>query len=345
MKKYIGILSLSIIATIIVGSIIAMTHISQMKKNSERVRIISDKELSQKEEDKKPIKLELKDAKTLDQAVAASDRVNVIVAGIDGERTDTLILASYDLTYSILDIMSIPRDTYIEVPGYKRADQHKINAVYGMGKKDGGMNGVKAQVAQLLGIPIHYYVKVDYKGVEDVVGVLGGVEVNITQKMDYDDPTASPPLHIHFDKGTYNLKGKDAVRYLRWRKNNDGSGGGSDLSRNARQIDFAKKMIKKSISSFNIINVVNTAFRYVDTDISFENAAYYATTLRNFNIDNNLYIHTFPGDSKLSTLSYFIHDAEASEKLMYDIYMSGYTIEENKKKDKEDKETNTQNTN
>lgn len=337
MKKYIGILSLSIIITIIIGSILAMTHISNMKKNSARVSIISEKELEKKEEEKKPIKLELKDAKTLSEAVAASDRINIVVAGTDGERTDTLIWASYDLTYSQLDIMSIPRDTYIEIPGYTRADHHKINAVYGLGKKDGGMNGVKAQVAQVLGVPIHYYVKIDYKGVEDVVGVLGGIEVEIKQRMQYDDPTSKPPLHIHFEKGKYNLRGKDAVKYLRWRKNNDGSGGGSDLSRNARQIDFAKKMIKKSLTSFNIINVVNTAFRYVDTDISFDNAAYYATTLRSFKPDEKLTVHTLPGNAKFSTLSYFIHDPEETEKLMFDIYLSGYN---KKQENSEAKENN-----
>lgn len=322
--KYLKILIISIATTFLLGSVFAFVYIgnmkSGMKDNSPNNPLNSDLQA----ENKEILKMELKDAKTLKEAIAASDRLNTIVVGTDGERTDTIILFSYDVTYKMLDVMSIPRDTYIEILGHKRADQHKINAVYGMGSKDGGMTGVKAQVSQILGIPIHYYVMADYKGVQNVVDIIGGVEVDVKERMFYDDPTASPPLHIYFEPGSHNLTGSKVIEYLRWRKNNDGSGGGSDLDRNARQTDFVKRAVSKSVTSLNIINVVNAALKFIETDMSVDDMLYYATTLVGFDMNRNFKTHTLPGYEKMTKLSYFFHDIEETQNLMYEIYMSGY---------------------
>lgn len=320
--KYLKVLLISIAATFLVGSVAVFAYIGNLRSESNRVSHIMDSEFNTGK--KESIKLELKDAKNLKEAIATSDRINIIAVGTDGERTDTIMLFSYDTNYKVIDIMSVPRDTYIEIPGYKRADQHKINAVYGMGKQDGGMVGVKTQVSQILGVPIHYYVMVDYRGIKNVVDVVGGVEVVIKEKMFYDDPTAEPPLHIYFEPGTYNLTGNKVIEYLRWRKNNDGSGGGSDLDRNSRQIEFVKNLAYKSIASLNIVNVANTASKFVETDISTDDMLYFATTLVGFDIKNRLRTHTLPGREKMTKLSYYFHDVEATQKLMYDIYMSGY---------------------
>lgn len=320
--KYLKVLLISIAATFLLGSIIAFAYIGSLRAGADKVTHIVDSEFGTNK--KESIKLELKDAKNLKEAIATSDRVNIIAVGSDGERTDTIILFSYDIKYKIIDIMSVPRDTYIEIPGYKRPDQHKINAVYGMGKRDGGMVGVKTQVSQILGIPIHYYVMVDYRGIKNVVDVIGGVEVKVKEKMFYDDPTATPPLHIYFEPGTYNLTGNKVIEYLRWRKNNDGSGGGSDLDRNSRQIEFVKNLAYKSIASLNIVNVVNTASKFVETDISGDDMLYFATTLVGFDMKNQFRTHTLPGQEKMTKLSYYFHDVEGTQNLMYEIYMSGY---------------------
>lgn len=146
------------------------------------------------------------------------ERVNILVFGTDGVRADTILVLSYEVSAQSIDIISIPRDTYHHVPGHNNKDQKKINAVYGFGKGDGGSPGMKQQIANLLNMPMHYFVKVDYNGVSDIIDVIGGVEVDVHRNLYYDDPKATPPLHIHISKGVQVLDGKNSVGYLRWRK-------------------------------------------------------------------------------------------------------------------------------
>ena len=156
----------------------------------------------------------------LEKAIKESRRVNVLLLGLEGYRTDTIMLASFDPDNGKLDIVSIPRDTYYYRSGYDASDQKKINAAYG----HGGAEQVMAIVSDILDVPVHEYVKVTYSGIERIVDSIGGVEVNIPIKMDYEDIYAEPELHIPFEEGVQTLRGDNAIEYLRFRKNNDGTG-------------------------------------------------------------------------------------------------------------------------
>jgi len=142
-------------------------------------------------------KTDEKEAKTeLERLVEHSNRVNVLLFGIDGARSDTIMVASYDFEKQIVDLISIPRDTYHPVPGHDLQGQNKINAVYGFPGESGGSLGLKSTIEDLLGIPIEYYVKVKYDGVKAVVDALGGIEVDVPFDMKYDDEVADPPLNM-----------------------------------------------------------------------------------------------------------------------------------------------------
>ncbi|GKT33662.1 hypothetical protein ADUPG1_007470, partial [Aduncisulcus paluster] len=92
------------------------------------------------------------------------ERVNILVFGTEGMRADTIMLVSYEVSSQTIDIISVPRDTYNYVEGHGGKAQKKINAVYGLGSGDGGPSGMKQQIANLLGVPVHYFVRVDYDG-------------------------------------------------------------------------------------------------------------------------------------------------------------------------------------
>ena len=139
---------------------------------------------------------EEKEQSELDEKYGKLKRVNILVAGIEGERTDTLMVFSYDKEANIIDIISVPRDTYVDY-GYEDAGRRKINAVYGYPDGKGGIKATANAVSKVLSVPIHEYITVDYDGVEDVVDAIGGVEVDIPFNMRYDDPYAEPPLHIN----------------------------------------------------------------------------------------------------------------------------------------------------
>jgi LCP family protein required for cell wall assembly len=196
---------------------------------------------------------------------ANTDRLNILLLGVNGNLTDTIMLGSYNMKDQRADIISIPRDTYYERPDAKTAAQKRINAVYGAK----GVDGAAAAVQDILGgIPINYYVIVEFDGVAKVIDAMGGVTVNIPIDMNYDDPYAKPPLHIHFKKGEQKLNGEDAVKFLRFRRNNNGGGyPNQDIGRTATQREFMKAAFKQAVG-FSLPSVVKTVMENVDSDLT-----------------------------------------------------------------------------
>ncbi len=266
-------------------------------------------------------KMEENKESPLDILVKESDRVNFLVFAHDGERADTIMFVSFDPSDKLLDIISIPRDTYWLVEGYtKRADHKKINAVYGHRGEKGGSKGLKQEIANMLKVPVHYYVKFNYNGVAAVVDTLGGINVNIPFKMDYDDVWVEPKLHIHFEKGPKLLSGQDAVKYLRWRQNNNDAHSAGDLPRISRTQDFIKKAIRKSLS-LKLPSVVSTGIKYVKTDIKANLAISYADDAATMSM-KNISTYKLPGDAPPRS-RYYIGDPSRIEKLLIEIYSKG----------------------
>jgi LCP family protein required for cell wall assembly len=176
-------------------------------------------------------------------------RVNCMLLGVKSGLSDVIMLVSFDLDARHVDIVSIPRDTYYYRKGYDNDAEKKINAAY---RKD-PLNSARAVSDILLGMPINYYAVIEYDGVEKIVDEIGGVSVDIPIDMNYDDPKDDPPLHIHFKKGVQTLNGEDAVRFLRFRKNNKSDGGGGypdqDIGRNRSQQEFMKSAFKQALRS------------------------------------------------------------------------------------------------
>jgi LCP family protein required for cell wall assembly len=257
----------------------------------------------------------------LEQLIELSDRVNFVVFGHDDGRADTIMFVSFDPTNQYLDILSIPRDTYWEVEGYTdRADRKKINAVYGFGNGNGGSQGLKQQIANLLQVPVHYYVKFDYDGAAEVVDAIGGVEINVPFDMKYDDTMAKPELHIDIKQGLQTLDGKNAVDYLRWRQNNDDIASEGDLPRIKRMQDFIRVAIKKSMS-LKLPSVVNTSIKSVQTDIAANLAIAYADDAIGMS-QEDISTYRLPGTAPARSM-YYISDPEETEEMIKDIYRKG----------------------
>lgn len=268
--------------------------------------VVLQDELEKIEEDKRT---------DLEKAIDESERINVLIYGIDGGRADTIMFVSYDPQNKLIDVVSVPRDTYHYVPSHESADQKKINAVYGF-KSGGGSEGLKKEVSSLLDVPISYYVKVKYEGVEDIINVLGGVEITVPFNMTYDDPYADPPLHINLKKGKQVLDGDESIQYLRWRKNN-GENGDGDIGRIARQQKFLNAAAKKAFS-FKLPSVIKTAFNYVYTDMNIDEMILYGTTAVGMDL-NELKTYRLPSATN-DFGKYYIHDPLQTEDMMLEIY-------------------------
>jgi LCP family protein required for cell wall assembly len=247
-----------------------------------------------------------------------AERLNILLLGINSGLTDTIMLGSYDMKNNKLDIISVPRDTYFDRPEANTAAQRKINAIY----YKGGASGTAAAVSKvLMGMPIHYYAVVKYEGVAQVVDSINGVPVDIKIDMDYDDYYADPELHIHFKKGEQVLMGDDAIKYLRFRKNNNKTGyPEGDIGRIAAQQEFMKAALKKAIG-INLPKVVETVLQNVETDVKIGVAAKLAMKAARLDGDD-VASHLTPGEAHMQDgLSYWFTDEAAIEDMVKGIYM------------------------
>jgi len=258
------------------------------------------------------------DRKDLSVMTQKSARVNILLTGTDGGRSDTMMVLSYDPIRKLVDIISVPRDTYHRMPGYDSPGMHKLNAAYALKGDLGGANRTRKEIESILHIPIHYYVDVNYAAVKDVVNVLGGVEVDVPKRMKYDDPYCKPPLHIDLMPGKQTLNGDTAIQFLRWRKNNSGYGEG-DIQRIERQHQFVKNAIAKAFG-IKLPEVIQTSFKYIKTDMPLDRMLYYAGTSLGFSSDN-MRSYRLPGTTDtIEGLSYFIHNPKDTATMLLAIY-------------------------
>lgn len=206
----------------------------------------------------------------------------ILVSGSDdgNGNSDTNILVAVDTVNGYVYGVSIPRDSKAVWDG----KSHKINAAFGKG----GMTKLAEVVSDQLGIPVDYTVSVDLTGFEALVEAIGGVNFDVPIDMDYDDPIQN--LSIHFKKGVQYLNGADAMRVVRFRHNNDGTGYGSeDLGRMQTQQKFLKAVAKKMLTASNILTKIDDYAKifnqYVDTDLSVGNLAWLGTEVLKMGVD------------------------------------------------------------
>ena len=206
----------------------------------------------------------------------------VLILGRDtggGGNTDTMLLASYDVTNQKATVMSIPRDTMVNVPW----DVKRINSVYnyyGGGEK--GIQHLYKEIAQLVGFEPDYQVVVEWDGVGEIVNAMGGVYFDVPRDMNYDDPTQD--LHIHQKKGYRLLNGDDAMQVIRYRHDNRKNGvmlgyPDGDLGRIKTQQAFLTAMLEQLLKWKNLTNISEfiTVFeKNVETDLTYQNIFWFA---------------------------------------------------------------------
>lgn len=258
--------------------------------------------------------------KSLEDAKQNSSRVNFLILGMEDVRTDTILLASFNPDIKKMDIVSIPRDTYVHRKNYNGGEQRKINSVY----LNHGVEGVSRTVSYLLDeIPIHHHIIIDYEGVQSIVDLMGGVEVDVPFDMKYKDPTANPPLNIDIKKGRQILDGKNALDFIRWRKGNDRSGYiDGDIGRINAQHQLLTSLSDKA--SKNIIPLLTKGFKHVKTDMKLLESIKFGRQLMGIDKEEIRFV-TMPGKSDLRSInkkiySYYIHNEKEVTELLEEIY-------------------------
>jgi polyisoprenyl-teichoic acid--peptidoglycan teichoic acid transferase len=189
------------------------------------------------------------------------DNVNVLVLGSDsrGEdsaRSDTIMIANYSSDTKEPKLISIMRDTYVNIPGY---GYNKINAAYSLG----GPELMRETVTENFGIDISYYAEIDFKGFEKLVDAVApdGIEVTVTPEMTTDQKA----LGVQLTEGTQKLQGEELLAYSRFRHDANG-----DYGRVQRQQEVLTKL-KDEVASVTTLaklpKLIGIANGYVSTNV------------------------------------------------------------------------------
>jgi len=167
------------------------------------------------------------------------ERVNLLMLGIDrrpGEhgpwRTDTMLLATVDPATDSAGMISIPRDLWVPIPGY---EENRINMAHYLGdaKKypGGGPALAKKTVQYNFGVPVNYYIRVDFEGFRKIIDTIGGIDIEVEKEIIDDrfpnEQYGYDPLYI--EAGLQHMDGDLALKYARTRH------GSSDFDRAKRQ--------------------------------------------------------------------------------------------------------------
>ncbi|MHB9094198.1 MAG: LCP family protein [Eubacteriales bacterium] len=213
------------------------------------------------------------------------NRLNVLLLGVDarpGEkdaRTDSIILISIDRDTKKIAMVSIPRDTMVEIEGH---GTNKINAA----NVFGGAELARQTVENLLGVEIPYYIKTNFNGFKEIIDTLGGVDIDVEKRMYY------PSENINLKAGLQRLDGYNALGYVRFR--HDALG---DIGRTERQQKFLSALAKEMLRARTIIKapvLIPKLMDAVETNLGAGDAILVARAASNLD-SNNIITATLPG--------------------------------------------------
>ena len=262
----------------------------------------------------------------------SQDYYTALILGRDtggGGNTDTMLLASYDVTNQKATVMSIPRDTMVNVSW----DIKKINSVYNTyGGGDRGIQALYKEISQLVGFEPDYQVIIEWEAVGEIVDAMGGVWFDVPRNMNYDDPLQN--LHIHQEKGYRLLTGEDAMEVLRYRHDNRKNGvtlgyPEGDVGRIKTQQAFLKAMVEQLLKVENVPKVrqfIQVFQDNVETNLTFQNILWFAQAafLGGLKAENVEFV-TMPGNS--SAYAYSASISRANGEYSEASYVTPYPNE------------------
>lgn len=242
-------------------------------------------------------------------------RINVLLLGIDdgdvdnpdvAKRTDAIILASFDPVAKDVSLIAIPRDTRVKIPGHTGYD--KANHAYAYG----GAQLAKKMVATNLGVPVNYYILVDWQGFIEIIDLLGGIDIHVENSMKYEDPYAN--LKIDLERGYQHLDGHQAGEYVRFRTDELG-----DIGRVQRQQKFLKAVVEQVFALETIAklpSILTTIHDRVETDMTIMDMGRAVNSFKTFSA-SAVKFEMLPGDfATVNNVSYWQINQRAMSQML-----------------------------
>jgi LCP family protein required for cell wall assembly len=171
----------------------------------------------------------------------SDDRINFLLLGMGGEGhpgpylTDTMIIASLKPSENKISLISIPRDLSVPIPNYGWRKINNANHFGEMQAKSSGPKFTADLISKVFEIPIHYYVRLDFSGFENLIDELGGIKINVENGfVDSSFPTDDYGYQtVSFKPGWQKMNGQTALIYARSRHGTNNEN--SDFARSKRQ--------------------------------------------------------------------------------------------------------------
>ena len=260
---------------------------------------------------------------TAQVAAAPHDAQNILLVGSDsrsgangigtgglkvatGQRSDTMILAHLFGSSNKVEMVSFPRDSYVEIPAYtdpKTGESHRLrHDRINSALSEGGPALLIATIENLTKIKVDHYVQVDFTGFKTMVDKLGGVDVCL--------PTAAKDVKSGIDlaAGRHHINGKVALSFVRQR-HGTGAPEGSDLGRIRRQQQVLGSLLSKVLSAGTLANPLKlngflnaaTSSLEVDEKLTTGDMRDLALRLRNFSSKGVLFTTIPIGNDSLRT--------------------------------------------
>lgn len=213
-----------------------------------------------------------------------------LVMGTDdgNGNTDTIMVAAYDVTNGKVSVLSVPRDTLVDVSRTVK----KINAAYGAG----GVEQLMDEVEGILGFRPDHYVKVDLRAFVAVVDQLGGLSFYIPEDMYHNDGAG---FIIDLPAGTRWLNGEEAMQVVRYRGYQNQS---ADIGRIQTQQKFIKELAKQLVSRSTLSDIDDYAAivdRYLDTDLTLSELVWFGTQALSLDFSTAISFATLPGEGNV----------------------------------------------
>ncbi|MFD1928551.1 LCP family protein [Sporosarcina siberiensis] len=184
--------------------------------------------------------------------------INILLLGSDARkeedgRSDTLMIAHYNQDTKKMKIVSIMRDTYVEIPEY---GMHKMNTAFTLG----GPELVRQTIKENFDLDVHYYAMVDFNGFPKIADIIApdGIEVDIPYAMSHG-------INMTLNPGVQKLDGDQLLGYVRFRHDHK-----NDFGRVERQQEVISKLKDEAVSVHSLLNLpklLGAVNGYVDTNL------------------------------------------------------------------------------
>lgn len=179
----------------------------------------------------------------------------ILILGLDARdgnsalsNTDSVLLVRIDPRAERMTLLSIPRDIFVEVPGY---GERRLNTVHLLGEQDQPGRGpelVRKSLEHSFAIRIDHYIRVDFNAFVALIDAVGGVDIHVAEPIvDTAYPTADGgTMTIRFESGRQHMDGQTALQFARTRHQDD------DFRRASRQQQLVEALMHRLRSTSNI---------------------------------------------------------------------------------------------